>query len=63
MPQLLPTKQNLSLPISGILFFCLRPPDKLILFSFQYGTKKRAWRTYLLFIPLLKALALPNPVE
>lgn len=26
------------------------------------GTKK-AWRTYLLFIPLQEALALPNPVR
>lgn len=24
---------------------------------------KKAWRTYLLFIPLVKALALPNPRE
>ena len=25
--------------------------------------KKKAWRTYLLFIPLQEALALPNPVR
>lgn len=27
------------------------------------GTKKEAWRTDLLFIPLQEALALPNPVK